>query len=134
MSDKLLTEGKLNSMKLWELGELALADLDKCIGQGVVIDMSIWIQPLITGRCCVCLAGAVLYKELNRRSEPLRFPKFALAINSLRTGDVENALRFMYGLTAQRTLNRHIVSYMTQPAVWREQFQQLLKDLKEADL
>lgn len=81
-----------NALPLWRLCEIAHEDLKWAAKQeNLAVNMGCWVAKA-GGKCLVCLAGAVLYKECGWRSERKDIPAFADALNWLRVGCVDLAL------------------------------------------
>ena len=79
--------------KLWQLLELALSDFEKVKKDPkYIIDMDRWHSPDDkSGKCAVCLAGAVMAKSLGVKRSEYKTP-FNEDIPDLERDDLENKL------------------------------------------
>lgn len=133
--------------KLSELGELglkALAEVE-AMPETYRVAMHFWHMPE-GKRCLVCLAGCVIASlKLATPLDPVaprhfnEETRYALeALDALRSGSVSSAAGAL-GLPPlsgerRRALNRSITEYREDPAAFRAEFEQLVADLKGAEL
>lgn len=127
-----------------ELIRLALADLRKCEADPrYEIDMDQWHMP-IDGKCCVCLAGAVMGQSLsvmlNAPYEPGAFNKDTArklhALDSFRCGGVSYGL-FDLGLAEWEYaghLDIPVMDYCEDPEAFHIAMCKLADDLEKAGL
>lgn len=101
----MVTEAMLNELPLSEQLRVAVADARRALRDPrMKLDMHEWLTWSNTGKCRVCLAGAVLYYRRNQREElgsgtyACDLPEFALNINNMRTGQLP-IIREWPGLT-----------------------------------
>ena len=129
--------------KLSDLLQVALEDLRKAEASGQYrIDMLAWHSPL--GEMChVCLAGAVMAFSLGADITEALVPEDYnahtggqfLALNSLRRGDVDSAVRHLSIVDHDCShLDRDVSAYSDDPKQWHADMEKLVKDLKEAGL
>lgn len=127
-----------------ELLRLALADLDAAKKSGVEINMDDWVGRGQKKKCAVCLAGAVMISRLDvprdgRHSSPLEAHVNAewralQALNSLRSGWLEDAASWLGVQSEEIPPDRYITSYAYDPKGWHRDMKQLLADLEAASL
>jgi len=124
--------------KMSDLLEVALKDLRRAERHPLfTVDMGVWIQPRAV-RCAVCLAGAALKFELDIKSIDQVISgndagRKALALNSLRTGSVSHAARFM-GLDSKgyEPFDRSVSLYGVHRREFHRDLRQLVTDLRAA--
>lgn len=122
-----------------ELIELALADLKKVErSKKYVVDMSNWHRRSGSNICHVCLAGAVMAKELKFDSKISAIPSGPetiplAALNALRTGDVEGAFSYLELLyTESYKFDRPITDYHQNKSKFYSDMRKLAADLRKA--
>lgn len=132
----------LNHTKLHELLSLALDDLAKAEqSPDCVVNMEYWRNRTQSGRCLVCLAGAVMQFSLEDAEADSAWdydedtrPRLE-ALNCLRLGCVSDAVRCLKGdHEAARRLSRDITRYKQDRSAWWAEMRQLLADLQAEDL
>ena len=133
------------------LHELKLVEKSKRF----VVDMSDWCAMYVGSKeCRVCLAGSCMVGMYDWREKLLkggiRCGEFGLspsdfrghdrsaqkfeALNALRVGGVQDAVDILgLGLSCQ-CLDRDVVSYDEDSKKWREQMEQLVRDLEGLDI
>ena len=124
-------------MKLHELLNLALDDLEKCEKDpDYLIDMGEWHFPY-GGKCFVCLAGAMMAKSLGTSphydGSPEDFENCSelQALDCLRCGDVEQAY-YVLGIES-KVPDRRITPYSQSPDAFKKELRQLAKELENED-
>ena len=129
-----MTYAELRKLTLYELGEIALADLEACEkGPGFQVDMDAWLDRN-QGVCVGCLAGSVLYQRCGRqRLTTFSVPDWMVAINSLRVGFVNLALKQL-GRPCSDLPDYDITPYSESAKLFKKGFRAMLDDLKEKDL
>lgn len=138
--------------KLWQILALALADFKKAERSGVGIDMSEWhYVSVASGKCYVCLAGAVIHcrqfgRDTTCRGVDLTPASFAgddglpgklRALDHLRMGSIGFALGAIHAqdtFEAGHKLNRDMPVYSHGKRKWHAAMKSLLADLKKAGL
>ena len=95
---ELLTDEQLNAMPLSALIRLAVNDAQAAEDQGVVLDMSAWLETA-NGTCRACMAGAVMHQRQGLSELPDDTDKalWLMAINRARTGEIACALYILTG-------------------------------------
>lgn len=132
--------------KLWQLCELAMADMAKCeVDSGYEVLMSAWHELSVRKPICyVCLAGSVMAQTLKVdkmiECDPSNFPDEIcdklLAINDLRAGNLWNAISLIYAdkeVVMPEELMCH-TDYVKPTSEWREIMAKRIAWLKENDL
>ena len=128
-----------------ELLALALSDLEKaeCSDQ-YIIDMLYWHEPDISsGKCLVCLAGAVMAFSLYFSPDEdfffvecsFEISRKIFALNNFRLGYIFEAfnnlnISFPEGMARKRD----VTSYRNSPTQFKSDMRNLIKDLRECGL
>jgi hypothetical protein len=137
---------------LHELLRLALDDFDIVTKQSdVKVDMSTWKYTNKDNVCLLCFAGSVMRntfkmeENINSSLFDVFFTKpwvmAFFAIDSMRKGHVKSALSFfkMHEITFDEKLKAEKLDfdstyYHNDPAIWRDEMENLYEKLKEAEL
>lgn len=132
---------KMSDLIRVALKDMALCEADPCYA----IHMMDWHTPS-KGVCKVCLAGAVMAKTLEVSVEGRFVPSYfketpdnrhkLYALNDLRIGDVEGAMRSMHlpEWDDYLHLDREIVPFQDNADLFYNQMFELAQDLEEAGL
>jgi len=136
--------------KLSDLIEVALKDLSKVEkNPRYVVDMGVWHDDMMEGVCHVCLAGAVLAGTCKLPHDQVWYPAVInfgsttsklIALDFARRGNLDAALRRMgpppkrediWFVQRKRWITKQ---YHIDPVMWREQMEQMVRELRERGL